>query len=318
MQNEVNGAKAAVDGCDTGLAAAEAGAREQETTLSIGESRHNECELEHAQAVKKAENDCQALTALIDTLEAPASVASVDLNDTNAVQAALEDNYKFYQEHFQKFTDEDGECSTSHTAAENKAQQCETDRANLEGSFCSLKSARDQVCSDYSACFEEKKVVLARVVDDVKAVEEHIKNNFKTLSCLGQTVMQDMPNQRPSCNNSAVDTTPLDVFYPSTPAQGSCSAEVSTSWNYSADLCDGPIAEGGAETVANVTESSGAGGNQSLGNQSLVQAKKAVKPVAAKGPAAPPVRVVEVVEVEVLSPKALGGARQARPAADRY
>jgi len=78
LQSEVDGAKAAVDGCDTGLAAAEAGAREQETTLSIGESRHNECELEHAQKLKKAEDDCQAVNAFIAQLQAPPSVASID------------------------------------------------------------------------------------------------------------------------------------------------------------------------------------------------------------------------------------------------
>jgi len=205
--------------------------------------------------------------------------------------------------------EEDGECTVTHNAAEAQAQQCATDQSNLESSFCSLKSAREQICSDYSACFEEKKAVLSRVVDDVKEVEAHIKSNFQKLSCLGQTVMQDMPNQRPSCNVSAVDTTPLDVFYHSSPTQGSCSAEVATSWNYSADLCDGPIAEGGTDD-GNVTESS-AGGNQSLASMAnqLVQPKKAMEPVAAKEPAAPPVRPVETAKVEVLSSKALGGAR---------
>jgi hypothetical protein len=274
LQAEVNNAGQAVSNCAQALAAAENGAQEQETTLSIGESRHNECDLVMAQKEKKASDDCQGLQGIIDSMEAPASVASANLSDTNAVESALQDNFQFYQEHYQTFLDEDHTCTSSHAAAQEQAQQCEADQANLESSFCSLRSARQLICSDYDACFLEKKALFSRVVSDVTAVEAHTKTSYQQLSCLGQTVMKDMSeSSMPSCNSSAIDTTSLDVFYPSEPQQESCSGAVSTSQNYSANLCedDGGEESSGEESSA---ESSG-NGTSTDGNSSLVEGLKA-------------------------------------------
>merc|ERR1719327_87884 len=80
--------------------------------------------------------------------------------------------------------------------------------------------------------------------------------------------MQDMDQGRASCNASAVDTTYLDVFYPSEPNRESCSDEVSTSWNYSLSVCEQQ--EGGGEEVVATTGAPPVQGNVS-GNQSLVE-----------------------------------------------
>jgi hypothetical protein len=201
-------------------------------------------------------------------------MASVNLSDTAAVEDALEDNYKFFQENYQKFMDEDQHCSASHNLAEDKASQCEADKANLESSYCSLHGARQQICSDYDACFDEKKALFERILLDVQEVEAHTKSSYKSLSCLGRTVLQEMSSSRPSCNETAIDTTYLDVFYPSAPTEESCSVEVSTSRNYSANLCG---EEGAADSEESGGEASGeqetpppAEGNSTGGNASLV------------------------------------------------
>lgn len=265
LQGEVNRAQQAVDNCATQLAAAEDGAREQETTLSIGESRHNECELEMAQKTKRASDDCTGVQSLIDTLEAPPSVADIDLNSTDAVEDALQANYRFFEEEYPKYMDEDAHCASATSLAEQQSQQCEADKSNLEASYCSLRSARGQICSDYDACFVEKTALFDRIISDVRQVEAHTKSSFQTLTCFGRTVMMDMDNARPTCNASAVDTTYLDVFYPSQPNKESCSNEVSTSWNYTDSLCEGGAGDdqlGGqtdeAEDTSNTT------GNTSL------------------------------------------------------
>jgi hypothetical protein len=272
LQGEVNRAQQAVDGCATSLAQAEDSAREQETTLSIGESRHNECTLLEAQRQKTSEDDCQGVQSIVNTIAAPVDMGTVDLNSTDAVEDALQHLYRFFEQQYPAFMDEDQHCTQSTNLAEQQAQQCQADQAGIEASYCSLRSARQQICSDYDACYQEKTALLTRVIDDVRQVEEHVKNTFKTLTCFGRTVMQDMPNSRPACNASEVDTTYLNVFYPSEPTRESCSDSVSTSWNYSANLCDeqegGDVEEGGGEGEGEVVEAN----NTPSGNESLVAA----------------------------------------------
>lgn len=263
LQGEVNRAQQAVDGCATALGSAEVSAQEQETTLSIGESRHNECTLLQAQKTKEAQDDCAGVQAVCDTIEAPVDMATVDLNSTEAVEDALQALYRFFESEYPKFIDEDHTCSAAQDLAQQQAQQCEADQAGIEASYCSLKAGRAQICSDYDACFVEKAEIFTKVVDDVRAVEAHMKSSFKTLTCFGRTVLQDMDQgSRPTCNASQVDTTYLNVFYPSAPSKESCSDTVSTSWNYSATLCDG-----GDDFVA--TTGAPEGGNVTDGNTSL-------------------------------------------------
>merc|ERR1719235_1648288 len=121
LQAEVNTAQSAVEGCGTALAAAEGGAQEQETTLSIGESRHNECELEMAQLTKKAEDDCKGVQLFIDSLSAPVDLASINLSDTSAVEDGLQKNYAFFEENYPKFIDEDTHCSARPTRRTSRA-----------------------------------------------------------------------------------------------------------------------------------------------------------------------------------------------------
>jgi hypothetical protein len=270
LQAEVNHAQQAVGNCASQLASAEDGAREQETTLSIGESRHNECELQMSQTSKRAQDDCAGVQGLIDILVAPPSVASVDVNSTEAVEDALQANFHFFQEQYPKYMDEDTHCSTATSLAEQQEQQCDADKANLESSYCSLRSARQQICADYDACFAEQTALFNRVVGDVKAVEAHTKSSFQTLTCFSHTIMTDMENQRPTCNASGVDTTYLDVFYPSQPSKESCSDEVSTSWNYSAALCEEQV--GGAEEVAGAGTGAAVTSGNASGNVSNVNA----------------------------------------------
>lgn len=264
LQGEVNRAQQAVANCDAQLAAAENGAREQETTLSIGEARHQECELTHQQKAKDAEDDCAAVQSLCDTIQAPPSVSEVDLNDTDAVEDALQANFRFLEANYPTFNQESEVCMSATSLAEQQAQQCDSDQANLEASYCSLKTARQGICSDYSACFQEKKAQFRRVLADIREVESYTKTTYQTLTCQGRTFLQNGQ----ACNVSSVDTTALDVFYPSEPNQESCSDEVSTSWNYSANLCDGIIV-GGDEEEVEATPGNGTGNG--TGNTSLVE-----------------------------------------------
>jgi hypothetical protein len=266
LQGEVNRAQQAVDACGATLASEEDGAREQEVTLSIGESRHNECELTQAQKRKRAEDDCQGVQALVESFSAPESVAEVDQNSTEAIEEALQQNYHFFEENYQRFMDEDTHCTNSQTLAEQQAQQCEADRSNLETSYCSLRGARQQVCSEYDRCFLERSALFGRVVDDVRQVEAHTKSTFKALTCFGRTVLRDMPGERPSCNASSVDTTYLDVFYPSNPSKEACTDSVSTGWNYSSSLCDAPESTAGPQSGISTSSapSNSSGGNSSL------------------------------------------------------
>jgi hypothetical protein len=197
-------------------------------------------------------------------------MATVDLNSTEEVQNALQNLYNFFQQEYPQFMDEDSHCQSSVQAADQQEAECQADQAGIESSYCSLKAARAQICTDYDACFAEKAALFARVVQDVQRVEEHVKGSYATLSCFSNTVLQDMSSaSRPSCNTSEVDTTYLNVFYPSTPSKESCSSVVSTSWNYSANLCDA----GAGTTVAPAgpvgTTAAPQAGNASGGNASL-------------------------------------------------
>jgi hypothetical protein len=249
LQAEVNNAAQAVAYCTAAMTAAEDGAREQETTLSIGESRHNECLLMLSQKKKKADDDCAAMTALIDGLEAPVSVADVDMNSTEAVEEALKANFHFFEEHFPQFQDSDAHCTSSTSLSEDQANSCDADQSNLQASFCSLQSAKKQICSEYSSCFEEKMALFSRVSADVKEVEDHIKSTSKALTCFSKTVMKDLDGDRPSCNVTDQDTTYLDVFYPSSPSKETCSQTVSTNSNYSSSLCTEDTSSGDVVVV---------------------------------------------------------------------
>lgn len=244
LQAEVNNAEQAVASCTFAMTTAEDGAREQETTLSIGESRHNECLLMLSQKKKKADDDCAAMTALIDGLEAPVNMADVDMNSTEAVEDALKANYHFFEEHFPQFQDSDTHCTSSTSLSEAQSNTCDADQANLQASFCSLQSAKTRICSDYSSCFEEKMALFSRVLADVKEVENHIKSTSRALTCFSKTVMRDLDGDRPSCNTTDQDATYLDVFYPSSPSKETCSETVSTNSNYSSSLCTEEVSSG--------------------------------------------------------------------------
>jgi hypothetical protein len=282
LQGEVNQAQTAVGSCSTGLSAAENGAREQETTLSIGESRHNECQLLENQKLKKSQDDCQGLLGMIEAMHAPVSMADVDLQDAQAVEGALKQLHTYFGEKYQEFTDEDAHCTSSTTLAEQQSQQCEADMDAITSSYCSLRTARQQICTGYDACFTEKAAQFTRVIDDVRAVEAHVKSTFKTLSCLGNTVMKDMPGDMPSCNASTIDTTYLDVFYPGESTKESCDDAVSTSWNYTASACEEQSAgtpEGGNEEQSAGGESDGnaTASDDSSGNASMLATSNASK-----------------------------------------
>lgn len=270
MQTEIDKAEQNVHACGDALAEVHQGISQEETTLSIGEARVNECNLLKEQKSSTAAADCAKVQNFVDSIQGPEDNATVTSSSATGgggasgsatiasngdIEHMLKANYDFFQEVHPQFAQLDQTCSDSTSLLQQQSQACAQDIAGIEASFCSLKDAREQACSENDQCFAQQSVLLTRIISDIQLLEAHTKDNFKSLSCLGQTLLQGMPGSAPDCDPESIDVTHLDVSYPSDPTKHSCVGSVTSNWDYSHVHC-GPD-EADSTTAAGETVSAG-------------------------------------------------------------
>jgi hypothetical protein len=280
MQHEVDGALQRVEDCGSLLWSAEKEVEHRESILLKDESGRYQCIAREHQLHKIEMDNCNNLVTFQRNLQAPTSINNVSRTPA-AMKEALIMNYEFYNTEFPQFQNLKGACDDATSAAEAQHAECDADESVIEEFYCKMKARRDEACTAYDECFDEKLAQFTKRLEKVRQLEEHVKNQFQSMSCFGHAFGEDSDSDEGGgeCDPDAYETNHLDVQYPNTPQKQRCISLMNTRRNYSEVVCDGDYSVGGGDSggeSGNVTTPAPtpAPGNNSApgGNSSLIAA----------------------------------------------
>jgi len=254
LNNEIEAADEEVKQCRTNRQQAEEGISDDKTFLTGAESRRSECEVTSAEQHTAALAACQSLKDFYVGLSPPtptlqSMVCETCNKTTEEIVAQLSVFNTFYKTTAPQFQNLKAVCEGASGQDAHIATECLEDRKGIEKSYCSLTKAQMDICGDYKACFNEKIAAFDKVEVDVKKLEEHVKSNFKAMSCF------DLEGDS-KCDPKTLDVGHLSVVYKDRPADVACTGDIGVAWNYShVDCPELRVFEETAETATPESDS---------------------------------------------------------------
>lgn len=265
MQHEVDAALQKVDDCGSLMWSAEKEVEHREKILLEDESSKYQCIAREHQLHKLEVDRCNDKLTFQRTLSPPTSINDVS-KTPQAMKEALTLNYEFYNSAFPEFMNRKSACDDAANAAEAQLSECDADEAVIEEFYCKMKAGRDEACSRYDSCFSEQQAAMTAKITKVQALEQHVKEQFQSMSCFGNTFSEQAESE---CDPDAYETNHLDVVYPSTPRKQVCVSLMNTRRNYDEIVCNGEevVTGNASRNHGNATEI--VGGNGTGGNTTL-------------------------------------------------
>jgi hypothetical protein len=264
MQHEVDAAEQKVEDCGSLMWSAEREVEHREKILLEDESGKYQCIAREHQLHTIEMNNCNEKLVFQQSLSPPVSINNVS-KTPQAMRQALTQNYEFYNSVFPQFVAKKTACDDAASAAEAQLAECDADEAVIEQFFCKMKAERDQACSSYDACYAEQLDAMHAKIAKIQDLEDHVKQQFKTMSCFGHSFSEEGEESSNSeCDPHAYETNHLDVNYPNEPRKEMCVGLIDTRRDYSTIVCDGETVVSGNASRNHGNATGGAGANATV------------------------------------------------------
>jgi len=202
------------------------------TEVAVGKSRtvHATCrEAEKGKNSTKGSR-CQALDDFLNGIVVPANMP--DPKQRDAMVKYVQTMSEYFCPKGPTATDLDEKCTAATKAHSSHKAECDRNQAAFENGFCTWRTQLTDRCTAQSQCYKSSTAVFNEHVAATKTLVKKWKVEFaalKKILCYTEVWLNDNnaktvdAEQLKKCESSTIDTSPMDIAFPTAPAKATCS-----------------------------------------------------------------------------------------------